>query len=167
MTEYVDNLLPQKELSLATHTRSFVVNGEFLLAIHSETKGVAILFLARQPENIFLCLLFLSIQFCFFDYRNKRYEYCGQKPGKEIQKMNDKLTGSMIRASKQANNCSQGPLRSEILSFLPCRSGLFCYFIYLISLVDVVSTSSIMIKSSHWVEFVNIVIRDQRLFESV
>ena len=81
--------------------------------------------------------------------------------------MNDKLTSSMIRASKQANNCSQGLLRSEIISFLPCWSGLFCYFVYLISLVDVVSTSSIMIKSSHWVEFVKIVIRDQRLFKSV
>ena len=67
MTEYIDNLLPQKELSLATHTRSFVVNSEFLLAIHSETKGVAILFLPGQPENIFRCLLFLGIQFCFFD----------------------------------------------------------------------------------------------------
>lgn len=66
MTEYIDHLLPQKELSLATHTRSFVINSEFLLAIHSETKGIAILFLTRQSKNIFLSLLFLSIQFCFF-----------------------------------------------------------------------------------------------------
>ena len=67
MAEYIDDLLPQKELSLATHTRSFVIYSEFLLAINSETKGVTIFFLSRQSKYIFLGLLFLSIQFCFFN----------------------------------------------------------------------------------------------------
>ena len=71
MAEYVNYLLSQKELSLATHTRSFVIYSEFLLAINSETKGVAIFFLTRQSKYVFLCLLFLGVQFRFFNYRNK------------------------------------------------------------------------------------------------
>lgn len=127
MAEYIDDLLPQKELSLATHTRSFVIYSEFLLAINSETKGVTIFFLSRQSKYIFLRLLFLSIQFCFFN-------------------------SSMVLVSKHAYNCLQGLLRFEIIYSLLSGDGVFFDMINCISFGHVVSTYAcsplVMIKGS-------------------
>ena len=69
MAEYIYYLLSQKVLGLATDAGSFVVYGEFLLSINSETKGVAIFFLFWQSK---LDRLYLSMP-PFFYINNQNY----------------------------------------------------------------------------------------------